>query len=112
VDINIDTVYDCHNIGGDWTTGDYYFDNIVIAVLTLFSKSTTEGWGPFMEKAASIRGIGYEPIENSAPGYRFYFIIFIIIGNFFIWNLYIGVVVSTFNSEKEKLGKNYLLTGR
>lgn len=39
-----------------------------------------------------------------------FFILFILFGNFLILNLFVGVVVSTFNKEKELLGKNFLLT--
>jgi len=39
-----------------------------------------------------------------------FFIIFIIVGAFFFLNLFVGVVISTFNSEHEKLGGNDLLT--
>ena len=35
---------------------------------------------------------------------------FIIVGNFFVLNLFVGVVISTFYYEKEKLGKLFLLT--
>lgn len=35
---------------------------------------------------------------------------FIILGNFLVLNLFVGVVVSTFNREQQILGKNFLLT--
>ena len=42
--------------------------------------------------------------------YILYFLAFIIIGSQFFVNLFVGVVTNTFNKEKERLGKNYLLT--
>ena len=39
-----------------------------------------------------------------------YFVMFMIIFGFFLLNLFVGVVVSTFNTEKERIGKNFLLT--
>jgi len=33
-----------------------------------------------------------------------------VFGSFFILNLFVGVVISTFNREKEKLGKSFLLS--
>lgn len=39
-----------------------------------------------------------------------FFVIFIIVGAFFFLNLFVGVVISTFNSEHDKLGGNDLLT--
>lgn len=39
-----------------------------------------------------------------------FFIFFMIVGAFFFLNLFVGVVISTFNSEHDKLGGNDLLT--
>lgn len=39
-----------------------------------------------------------------------FFILFLIVGYFFFINLFIGVVVSTFNIEQDKLGGSDLLT--
>jgi len=33
-----------------------------------------------------------------------------IVANFFVLNLFVGVVISTFNREKENLGKSFLMT--
>jgi len=40
----------------------------------------------------------------------FFFIFFIIVGSFFFLNLFVGVVISTFHSEHDKIGGNNLLT--
>ena len=39
-----------------------------------------------------------------------FFVIFIVFGAFLFLNLFVGVVVQTFNREKNLLGKNFLLT--
>jgi hypothetical protein len=41
-----------------------------------------------------------------------FFILFFIFGSLFILNLFVGVVTDQFNKEKEKLGKNCLLTNK
>lgn len=40
----------------------------------------------------------------------FFFIAFVIVGAFFTLNLFVGIVISTFNREKENIGKDFLLT--
>ncbi len=57
--VNVITVFDCLNEGGEWLNSDFNFDNIVNAVLTLFSISTTEGWVDTMHSAMSMVDIGY-----------------------------------------------------
>jgi hypothetical protein len=46
------------------------------------------------------------------PFWIFFCIFFIIVASFFLINLFVGVVISTFNSEQDKLGKNDLLTDK
>lgn len=79
-------------------------------MVTLFEMSSTEGWIDVMWMGVDKVGIGYEPIQNYAPGWSAFFMLFLIIGSLFVLNLFVGVVIDTFNTEKEKLGKNYLLT--
>lgn len=39
-----------------------------------------------------------------------YFIIFVIMMNFLVTNLFVGVVVSAYNREKEKMGRDFMMT--
>lgn len=57
-----------------------------------------------------IKGENLIPEYNASPGYAAFFIMFMTFSYFFITNLFVGVLVSTFNREKEKLGQKYLLT--
>ena len=104
------TNYDCLNFGGIWMNQDQTFDNIIEAILTLFQISTTEGWTEVMYQGINSTGINTNPINNNQPGWAFFFSFFIIVANFFMLNLFVGVVISTFKREKEALGKNFLLT--
>ena len=51
-----------------------------------------------------------QPIRDHSPGWVFFFIAFMIIGNFFIMNLFVGVVIYNFNRMKEEMGENMFLT--
>jgi hypothetical protein len=72
--------------------------------------STIAGWSDIMMTCASSTEIDYIQDTNLNAVWIFFFIIFIIVGSFFFLNLFVGVVISTFNSEHEKLGGNDLLT--
>lgn len=63
-----------------------------------------------MYKGLAIRGVDLNPMQYSSPFYSIFFLLFIIIGCFFITNLFVGVVISTYNRESEKLGNHFLLT--
>lgn len=47
--------------GGNWINSDYNFDNIVNAIITLFTASTTEGWIDLMSLGVDSRGIDLNP---------------------------------------------------
>lgn len=63
-----------------------------------------------MYKGAAARGIDLVPKALYNPSATIYFAAFIVVGNFFLLNLFVGVVISTYNREKEAVGNNFLLT--
>lgn len=77
---------------------------------TLFQISTTEGWVDIMYQGVDSIGIDEQPIKNNNIYWSIFFMFFIILGNFLVLNLFVGVVVSTFNREQQILGKNFMLT--
>ena len=102
--------WQCLNLGGAWVNSDYHFNNLPEAVSTLFQMSTTEGWVDVMNQGVDSVDIDKQPIKNYNIIWSLFFMVFVFFGNFLILDLFTGVVVSTFNKEKEILGKNFLLT--
>ena len=58
----------------------------------------------------SFTGVDSQLVPNNKKSYCIFFIIFVIVGAFFTLNLFVGIVTSTFNREKERIGKDYMLT--
>eukprot|EP00347_Sterkiella_histriomuscorum_P021532 403333648 len=102
--------WSCLSNGGEWINQDHTFDNIIRAIKTLFEMSSTEGWTDVMWLGVDSNGIDNEPSESSNPLWVIFFMAFQLFGSLFIMNLFVGVVINTFNQEREKLGKNHLLT--
>jgi hypothetical protein len=44
------------------------------------------------------------------PAASLFFILIIILGNFLIVNLYIGVIITSYNRQRELMGKDFMLT--
>lgn len=65
-------------------------------MITLFVMSTTEGWINLMSDGIDSRGLNLNPKINNAPAWSLYFVFFIIVGSFFIINLFAGVIVEAF----------------
>ena len=104
------TKWDCVSMGGEWLNYFQNFDNIGASMSTLYQISTTSMWQNLMYRSAAATGVDQMPSELSDKWITFFFVSFIVVGNFFILNLFVGVVITTYNREKELLGKNFLLT--
>jgi Ion transport protein len=110
IPLTVRSKWQCIDTGGEWMNSVYNFDNVSNALITLFVMSTIAGWADIMMLCAKSTDIDYLQDNDISPVWIFFFILFIIVGAFFFLNLFVGVVISTFNSEHEKLGGNDLLT--
>ena len=96
-----------------WRPYPYTFNNIGAAILTLFEVATLEVWLNIMYVAMDTRGfdpgklpelVPLQPILNANPWYALYFVFFVIVGAFFILNLFVGVTIDKFNEMKSEKG--------
>ena len=62
-----------------------------------------------MYRGIDNAGIDNSPIYQNQPHLGAFFMVLIIVCNFFLFNFFIGVVISSFNREKEKLSKDATL---
>ena len=88
---------------------DYDFDNIGHSMLSLFEMATLEGWLEIMYHGADTTEIDLQPIRDNNPYYCLFFAFFIIVGSFFVMNLFVGVTIDKFNEMKEKQEKSVFL---
>lgn len=63
-----------------------------------------------MYRAMDSNGPDKVPGYKEKPIYSLFFVFYIVFGAFFITNLFVGVVISSFNRESDRLGKHFLLT--
>jgi len=98
------------NAGGEWINDFYNFDNVANAMFTFFVMSTTAGWAEVMTGSITSTEIDYVAGTKRNLFWNLFFIFFVVIGFFFFLNLFIGVVVTNFNTERDKIGGNDLLT--
>lgn len=106
----INQKWDCLNTGGDWQNRYYNFDNILYAMVTLFIICNVSGWQDYMYFAVQTTEMDYTWYKWTKEYQIALFIIFIVIGSFFLLNLLVGVVISSFNREKDQLSGYSLLT--
>ncbi|XP_040484613.1 voltage-dependent L-type calcium channel subunit alpha-1D isoform X1 [Ursus maritimus] len=89
-----------------WQNSDFNFDNVLSAMMALFTVSTFEGWPALLYKAIDSSGENVGPVYNYRVEISIFFIIYIIIVAFFMMNIFVGFVIVTFQEQGEKEYKN------
>ena len=111
----ISTEEDCVNYGGLWLKYDNNFDNVFASTQQFIIMSQLVSWPNIMYQAVNANGPGL------APGYKVgwnqyvlppIFMLFVMVGGFFIMNLFVLVVISAYNRETTKLGWDFILTNK
>mmetsp|Transcript_58372 Transcript_58372/g.186072 ORF Transcript_58372/g.186072 Transcript_58372/m.186072 type:complete len:1616 (+) Transcript_58372:485-5332(+) len=100
-----------YNITHKWLNKRNNFDNIGASMLTLFEMATLEMWLGIMYDGVDAVGVDAQPVRDADPFMCVFFVVFIIVGSFFVMNLFVGVTIDKFNEMKEKQeGKSVFLT--
>jgi hypothetical protein len=94
----------------EWTTYHYNFDNSYNSFLTLFVIATLDDWSTKMYYTIDSTDVDQGPEKNAHQVYALYFIVFIIVGSFFLLAFFVGVVIRQYNLTKDKLDGLSFLT--
>ena len=90
------------------------FDNVGDALVLLYELSSTEGWVDYMYATVDSEGVDMHPTRytvNDDGSYSYadksstkliilFYVMFIVVGSFFVVNLFVGVVIDNFNALK------------
>ncbi|CAB4015148.1 sodium channel 60E-like, partial [Paramuricea clavata] len=84
-----------------WENSHMNYDNVLNGLVALTQVATLEGWMEIMRDAVDATGVDKQPIpENNLSAYL-YFVVFIILGSFFVLNLIVGVIIDKFSRMKQ-----------
>ncbi|XP_037368962.1 voltage-dependent L-type calcium channel subunit alpha-1F isoform X2 [Talpa occidentalis] len=89
-----------------WVNSDFNFDNVLSAMMALFTISTFEGWPVLLYKAIDAHAEDKGPIYNHHVEISVFFIVYIIIIAFFMMNIFVGFVIITFRAQGEQEYQN------
>uniref|UniRef100_A0A7M5WIZ7 Voltage-dependent calcium channel alpha-1 subunit IQ domain-containing protein n=2 Tax=Clytia hemisphaerica TaxID=252671 RepID=A0A7M5WIZ7_9CNID len=85
-----------------WTNYDFNFDNVGLAMLTLFSCGSGEGWPVVMEKSMDATEVDFGPIPNNRMQMALYYVAFVVVYSFFFLNIFVALIIVTFQEQGEK----------
>ncbi|XP_006834218.1 PREDICTED: voltage-dependent L-type calcium channel subunit alpha-1S [Chrysochloris asiatica] len=89
-----------------WIHNEFHFDNVLSAMMSLFTVSTFEGWPQLLYKAIDSNKEDTGPIYNNRVEIAIFFIIYIILIAFFMMNIFVGFVIVTFQEQGQTEYKN------
>jgi hypothetical protein len=94
-----------------WGPVNSNFDTIGNSFLTLFELSSLENWPELMYPAMDIPGRpSQHPVRNNSKYLALFYLGFIVIGAFFISNLFVGIIVHKFNVARSQEKRSVFLT--
>lgn len=95
---------ECLLLGGSWEALPSNFDTVWAALQTLSEMSSTEGWLEVMWSGADTVSVGEVPRRNANFAAVGFFILFMIIGKFFVLNLFTSALIDQF-LQMQRMGE-------
>jgi hypothetical protein len=90
-----------------WESADQNFDNFLNSMLSLFEIFCLEAWPDIMINLVDATDVNHGPSRNNNPSAIFLMVVLIMLGSFFLLNLFVGVIVTAYNeAQKIELEKN------
>ena len=107
--LHVSTKWDCLSYGGEWVNPVMNFDDTLRGMLTLFIFQSREGWVGLMWDSVDARGVNEMPIRNNNIFFIVLYIFLVIILCLLFVNMFVQIVIQTYNLEKDFLSLNRLL---
>lgn len=85
-------MYSCEAAGYIWAPWHENFDNMLQAILCLFSEASTESWPDVMLRSINASNVNVGPRFEVTKINGLFFILFMLVGNFFLMNFFTGVM--------------------
>eukprot|EP00756_Hemistasia_phaeocysticola_P019108 Hpha_TRINITY_DN15640_c10_g1::TRINITY_DN15640_c10_g1_i1::g.97884::m.97884 len=88
------------------------FDNIGYAMLTLFEVASLELWTTIMYIEIDAKSTNEAPERDTNRFVGIFFIVFVVVGSFFILNLFVGFVIFNFEQVKKEADTSLVTEGQ
>ncbi|CAL8098039.1 unnamed protein product [Orchesella dallaii] len=102
----IKTKLECLAYNFTWENSEFHFDNVGSAYYCILQIITFKGWLYILYGATSSGEIDEQPSFEKRFWISGYFVLVILGGSFFAFNLFIGIVIDCLNEEKRNADSN------
>ncbi|XP_075762182.1 voltage-dependent N-type calcium channel subunit alpha-1B isoform X5 [Pelodiscus sinensis] len=86
-----------------WQKYEFHYDNVLWALLTLFTVSTGEGWPTVLKHSVDAT----HEDQGPSPGYRMemsiFYVVYFVVFPFFFVNIFVALIIITFQEQGDKV---------
>uniref|UniRef100_A0A8C4N6Y8 Uncharacterized protein n=1 Tax=Eptatretus burgeri TaxID=7764 RepID=A0A8C4N6Y8_EPTBU len=87
----------------EWLRWDFHYDNVLWALLTLFTVSTGEGWPDVLQHSVnSVQEEGQGPSPGARLPTALFYVIYFILFPFFFVNIFVALIIVTFQEQGDR----------
>ncbi|VDO91307.1 unnamed protein product [Schistosoma margrebowiei] len=84
-----------------WRTRDFNYDNVIHAILTLFTVTTGEGWPAVLRNSIDSTVADRGPSPDFRQEMAIFYVVFFIVFPFFFVNIFVALIIITFQNQGE-----------
>ncbi|KAF5301170.1 hypothetical protein FQA39_LY10848 [Lamprigera yunnana] len=84
-----------------WELQNFHYDNVAMAMLTLFAVQTGEGWPEVLQHSMDATYENKGPIQNYRIEMSIFYIVYFVVFPFFFVNIFVALIIITFQEQGE-----------
>jgi hypothetical protein len=84
-----------------WDLQPFHYNNVMVAMLTLFAVQTGEGWPQILQNSMAATYEDQGPIQNFRIEMSIFYIVYFIVFPFFFVNIFVALIIITFQEQGE-----------
>ncbi|KAG0427118.1 hypothetical protein HPB47_025792, partial [Ixodes persulcatus] len=85
-----------------WKHQPFHYDNVMAAMLTLFTVQTGEGWPQVLQNSMDSTEEDKGPLPRYRIEMSIFYVVFFIVFPFFFVNIFVALIIITFQEQGEK----------
>ncbi|XP_030758522.1 voltage-dependent calcium channel type A subunit alpha-1-like [Sitophilus oryzae] len=84
-----------------WLRQRFHYDDVAMAMLTLFAVQTGEGWPTVLQNSMAATYSDQGPIQNFRIEMSIFYIVYFVVFPFFFVNIFVALIIITFQEQGE-----------
>uniref|UniRef100_A0A8C2DIN4 Calcium channel, voltage-dependent, R type, alpha 1E subunit b n=1 Tax=Cyprinus carpio TaxID=7962 RepID=A0A8C2DIN4_CYPCA len=87
----------------EWKRHEFHYDNVLWALLTLFTVSTGEGWPQVLQHSVDVTEENHGPSRGNRMEMSIFYVIYFVVFPFFFVNIFVALIIITFQEQGDKM---------